>query len=268
MRRRHFVFSLLSLVVLTIPASAEPKKKLLLIGQGPDGLHPPGTHEYEGGIRILAKILKEVPDLDITVAKADGAWKDGPELMERSDGVVLFVAEGATWLKDDPRRYQALTKVARRGGGLVGLHYALGTRNPKMVPDFLRLFGACHGGDDRKHKVVEAVAEVADHPINVGVKDFKIKDEFYYKLKMVEPATGIRPVLRVPIDGEKETVAWSWDRPEGGRTLGFTALHFHDNWRVPEYRRIVAQGVLWTLKLPIPEKGLRVDVKDEDLELK
>ncbi|MBY0523568.1 MAG: ThuA domain-containing protein [Gemmataceae bacterium] len=268
MFRRHLLLTVLVLATLTLPTWAEPKKKLLLIGQGPDGSHPAGTHEYEPGIRILARLLKDVPDLDVTVVKADGAWKDGPELMERADGVVLFVAEGATWLKADPKRYEALTKVAKRGGGLVALHWSVGTRDPKMVPDFLKLFGACHGGDDRKYKVVEELVEVAEHPINVGVKDFKVKDEFYYRLKMVQPDKGIRPVLRVPIDGEKETVVWTWDRPEGGRTLGFTALHFHENWRVPEYRRILAQGVLWTLKLPIPEKGLPVDVKDEELKLK
>ena len=36
------------------------------------------------------------------------------------------------------------------------------------------------------------------------------------------------------------------------RSFGFSGLHFHDNWRLPEYRRLVAQGVLWSLKLPIP----------------
>lgn len=265
---RSLLIAIAMLGVLALPASAEPKKKLLLIGQGPDGSHPAGTHEYAPGIRVLAQILKDVPDLDITVVKADGAWKDGPELMERSDGVVLFVAEGATWLKTDPKRYEALTKVAKRGGGLAALHWSVGTREPKNVPDFLKLFGACHGGDDRKYKVVDTEAELPDHPITAGMKPFKIKDEFYYRLKMVQPATGIRPVLRVPIDGEKETVVWTWDRPEGGRTLGFTPLHFHENWRVPEYRRILAQGILWTLHLPIPEKGLSVEVKDEDLKLK
>ena len=56
--------------------------------------------------------------------------------------------------------------------------------------------------------------------------------------------------------------------PDGGRSFGFSGLHFHENWRVPEYRRILTQGILWTVKLPIPEKGLPVDVKDEELKLK
>lgn len=32
-------------------------KRLLLIGQGPDG-HPAGTHEFMAGVRILARCLQ------------------------------------------------------------------------------------------------------------------------------------------------------------------------------------------------------------------
>jgi hypothetical protein len=74
--------------------------------------------------------------------------------------------------------------------------------------------------------------------------------------------------LQVPIDGQKETVAWSWERPDGGRSFGFSGLHFHDNWRLAPYRRLVAQGILWTLKLPIPKEGLPVDVTEADLRIK
>jgi type 1 glutamine amidotransferase len=260
---------LLAIAVLAFPAQADAKKKVLLIGQPPDGLHAVGTHEYDPGIRIFARLLKDLPGLDLTVVKAEGAWKDGPELIDRADAVVLFVAEGGVWLQNDPKRYEAVSKLLKRGGGLVAIHWSCGARPNDKVADTIKIFGACHGGDDRKFKVVEVVAEVPEHPANTGIKDFKIKDEFYYKLKFASPDTGIKPVLRVPIDGVKETVAWSWERPEGGRVVGFTALHFHENWRVPEYRRLLAQGVLWSLKLPIPEKGVSAgEVKEEDLKLK
>jgi type 1 glutamine amidotransferase len=261
---------LLCLLALTAPVHAEAKKKLLLIGQSPDGVHPAATHEYLPGVRILEKCLKDVPQLEITVVKADDPWKEGPELIERSDGVMLFVAEGAKWIQADPKRHEALAKVAARGGGLSGLHWAVGTRDPKPIADFVKLFGGCHGGPDRKYQVVEAQAEIADpkHAIAAGIKDFKIKEEFYYRLKFAQPADSVKPVLRVPIDGAKETVSWAWERPDGGRSFGYTGLHFHDNWKLTEVRRLVAQGVLWSMKLPIPKEGLAVQVTDEDLKLK
>jgi len=66
------------------------------------------------------------------------------------------------------------------------------------------------------------------------------------------------PMLQVEIDGKLETVAWAWERPDGGRSFGFSGLHFHENWQVPEYRRLIAQAVMWTNRITIPKDGLAV----------
>ena len=265
---RVLVLLVVALLGSSSPADA-PKKKLLLLGQGPDG-HPPETHEYLAGMRVLTKCLAAVPGLEVTTVRADGKWPEGPELLERADGVVLFLAEGAKWVAADPKRQAAFEKLAKRGGGLAALHWAIGTREAGPIDGFLKLLGGCHGGPDRKYKVVEEEAVVADpkHPITAGVGNFRVKDEFYYRLKFVQPSGSVRPVLRVKLDGQPETVAWSWERPDGGRSFGFSGLHFHHNWRLAEYRRLAAQGVLWTLKLPVPEKGLAVEVAEEDLKVK
>jgi type 1 glutamine amidotransferase len=243
-----------------------PKKKLFLIGQGPDG-HPPQTHEYMAGLRVVTKCLQGVPGLEITTVQADGRWSEGPELLDRADGVVLFLAEGAKWIAGDDKRRATFEKLAARGGGLVALHWAIGTRDAKPIDGFVKLLGGCHGGPDRRYKIVEEDVQVADpaHPISAGIRTFRAKDEFYYRLKFVQPADSIKPVLQVKLDGEQETVAWSWERPGGGRSFGFSGLHFHHNWRLPEYRRLVAQAILWAMKMPIPEKGLPVDVTEADL---
>jgi type 1 glutamine amidotransferase len=269
MSRRTLLLTLTLLLALGGRALAEPKQKLLLVGQGPDG-HPAQTHEYMPGLRVLARCLEPVPGLEVTTVRADGAWKEGPGLLDRADGVVLFLAEGAKWAQADPERHQALSRLAARGGGLVALHWAIGTREADPIAGYLKLLGGCHGGPDRKYQVLEAKAEVADprHPITAGIGDFPVKDEFYYCLKFVTPEGSVTPLLRVPIDGARESVAWAWERPDGGRSFGFSGLHFHSNWRLPEYRRLVAQGVLWTLKRQVPGGGLPVEVREEDLELK
>ncbi len=238
--------------------SAAPKK-LVLLGQGPDG-HKPGTHEYLPGLQILKRLLDRVPDLEVSIVDAKGAWSEGPKVVGKADGVVLFLAEGAKWMQASPRRHAAFVKFASRKGALAGLHWAIGTRPAKNIDGFVRLLGACHGGPDRKYKVVTAKVEVQKHPITSGIRDFKIREEFYYNLKRAKPEV-ITPLLKVKIGGKLETVCWAWKRPDGGRSFGFSGLHFHDNWQRPEYRRLIVQGVLWTLKLPIPEKG--VDVRLE-----
>jgi type 1 glutamine amidotransferase len=259
---------LLVLLFGTSQCLAAGKKKVLLLGQGPDG-HPKETHEYMAGVRILARLLARLPDLEVQVTRADGAWKEGPKLLERADAVVLFLSEGARWIDADAGRRKAFANLADRRTGLVALHWAIGTREAKPIEGFLRLLGGCHGGPDRKYAVVEVEAHVADakHPIARGIEKFRVKDEFYYRLKFVKPAGSIRPLLLVPIDGKEETVAWSWERPKGGRSFGFSGLHFHANWRLPAYRRLVAQAVLWTLDLPIPQTGLDVTIPAEELRL-
>jgi type 1 glutamine amidotransferase len=254
------------LAAVQTPA-ADPPKKLLVIGSPPDG-HPPATHEYVAGADVLAKCLKPVAGVEVTVVKAEGPWTEGPELIARVDGVVLFLTEGAKWVSADEARLAAFRKLAARGGGLACLHWGMGTREAGPIPAFVELFGGCHGGPDRKFQVVESAAvTVADpkHPAVAGIKDFTVKEEYYYRLKF--PAGGVKPLLKVMIDGSPETVAWAWERPGGGRSFGFSGLHFHENWRRVEYRRLVAQGMLWTLGLPVPPGGLAVEVSDADLRL-
>src|SRR5262249_31680836 len=128
----------------------------------------------------------------------------------------------------------------------------------------------CHGGPDRKYAVVETELRVADreHPVARGLPEkFRVKEEFYYALKVARPAEDVKPVVRATIGGKEEMVGWAWRRPDGGRSFGFSGLHFHDNWRREEYRLLVAPGVLWTLDAPIPAKGLAVKVSDDELKL-
>lgn len=51
--------------------------------------------------------------------------------------------------------------------------------------------------------------------------------------------------------------AWRW-----ASRIALGHGHFHDNWKRDEYRRLVAQGVLWVTKQPIPEKGLPVELPE------
>jgi len=137
----------LLLLAVTETLGAEEPKRLLLVGQGPDN-HPAGTHEYMAGVERLAKLLEADKRVKTEVVRADGEWTDGPELIENSDGLVLFVSEGARWCSADPRRYEALTKLAARGGGLSVLHWGMGTREvgPRLSrrSGFLLGFAADH----------------------------------------------------------------------------------------------------------------------------
>ena len=218
----------------------------------------------------MAKLLANVSGLKVKVVQADDPWTKGPDLLADADGVFTFVSEGARWIHDEPRRREAFAKLAQRGGGLVTLHWSMGTRDAKNIEGYLKLFGGCHGGPDRKYTVVEkADVRIADkkHPIVIGMDDFTLREEFYYRLKFIGGGRSIHPILQTEIDGNLETVAWAWQRPDGGRSFGFSGGHFHDNWKREEFRRMMSQAVLWTLKIPIPKKGLDVSISPSAFKL-
>lgn len=259
-------------------AATTRPQRLLLIGQGPDGSHAPTTHEYFAGVQLVGKMLRAQPNLELVPIRADGHWDDGPQLLERADAAVLFVAEGAKWLSANSERLTAFQNLAKRGGGLIALHWATGTKTAEPIEPFARLFGGCHGGPDRKFKILSVTPElaVASHPILRGVQPSEVHEEFYFALKFAaknggitvsESESAVTPLLRIPTDDEKRTVAWCWERPDGGRSFGFTGLHFHDNWKHESYRRLIAQAALWTLKRDIPTNGLPVLVNEDDLAL-
>ncbi len=255
------------LLVCAAGVAAEPVqgKRVLLIGQDADGTHKVGTHEYYAGVEVLAACLRNDARLQVDVVRAKGEWLDGPDLIRKADCVVLYVAQGAKWIHDSPRRLESFAGHAAKGGGLVTIHWAMGARDAKYVDGYLKLFGGCHGGPDRKYQVLNTKLEVVspNDPITRSLSSFEIHDEFYYRLKFVETKQGLRSILKAKIDEREETVAWAWDRPDKGRSFGFSGCHFHRNWRRQEYRRMMTQAVLWSLKLDAPAAGVDINIDEK-----
>src|SRR5262245_757411 len=111
-----------------VASAAEPAAKtLLLLTHKPDG-HPPSTHEYVPGQKILKHLLDGTPGLKVELVAADSPWPEGPQLLEKADGVVLFVSQGGAWMQEDPRRYEAFVRLAQRGGGISALHWGTGVK--------------------------------------------------------------------------------------------------------------------------------------------
>jgi hypothetical protein len=260
------VIALALAAALAATGAESGPKRLLLLSQGPDG-HPRGTHEYVAGQKVLAKCLAPVEGLEIVQVSAGDDWPAGGELA-KADGAVLFLAEGAKWLNTNPKRREAFVEFAGRGGGLAVLHWGMGTRTSDHIEPFVALFGACHGGPDRKYKFLETQVYVATtgHLITKGLSDFKIKEEFYYELKQA-PEAELVPLLSAEIDGQKPMVAWAWERPGGGRSFGYSGCHYHANWARPEYQRFISQGVLWTMKIEPPADNFPGPVTPADVML-
>jgi type 1 glutamine amidotransferase len=260
-RSACILFLLVSLQIF----GAEKPRRLLIVDQKPDG-HPPLTHEFVAGARVLAELLKAYPEIKVTVSHADDPWTEGPQLLDQCDGLVMLLSEGSRWMQTNSTRWDALKRLAARGGGLTALHWSVGAKDAKFIDGQLNIMGATRGGEWRKYVVSQGDYKRVDpkHPILTGVPDFTAYDEHYYRLDRLP---GIQPLLTVNIEGKDEMVAWSWERSDKGRSFGFVGLHFHANWQLPVYRRFVVQGVLWSLNLPIPKEGVKTDINEDVLKI-
>lgn len=264
MNRRYLLGFTGLLLLFTASARGDDPRRLLLITQGSDG-HPPGAHEYVPQQKLLAELLAPVKGLAVSSVRADGQSTDVPQAIRKADGVVLLVAEGGKWIDADPRRKAALAELAERGGAITAIHWATGSREAEHIEALMSLVGACHGGPDRKYKVLTTSIHVAaDHPVTAGLKDFRIHDEFYYALKRPKEQTGFTALLEADIDGQRHMFCWAWERPGGGRSFGCSSGHFLDNWNRPEYQRLFARGILWTLMIDPPKDYLPQQVAVDD----
>jgi hypothetical protein len=61
-----------------------------------------------------------------------------------------------------------------------------------------------------------------------------------------------------------EHVAWTYQRPGGGRGFGFTGGHWHWNWAHDDFRKVVLTGIAWTAGLEVPPKGLETKTPSFD----
>ena len=257
-----------SLAAVFVEAAPPTPARVLLLAQKPDG-HPPGTHEYLPGLKLLESLLRRHEGITTQVESADEPWSEGVARLREADAAVMFLSQGAAWTSADARRLDALSALAARKGGLVTIHWGMGVKDAAPIDAYLQLFGGCHGGPDRRFQVVDASVRLVEprHPTAFGIAPLDVHEEFYYRLKFVKSSRPVTPVVQVTIDGQPETVAWAWERPDGGRSFGFSGLHFHDNWRRPEYRRLVTQAVLWTLGREIPASGVNVDLSADEARL-
>ena len=70
---------------------------------------------------------------------------------------------------------------------VAGISRMPGRIRPDRVADFVGI-----RQPDRRYKVLQTQARTQRHPAAYGVKNFKVKDEFYYRLKFT-PEAGSSP---------------------------------------------------------------------------
>jgi type 1 glutamine amidotransferase len=261
------------------PAGFKGKRVLIVAGRRS---HGPGDHEFFAGSAILANLLKQNPDVFPIMAR-DG-WPKNEKLFDTADCIVMYMDGGDHHPAiDKPERMAVIQRQLDRGAGWVNIHYAveypvkLGKRDI-AGPVKGWLGGYYETGYSINPHWDAMIRNLPKHPITHGVKPFTIRDEWYYGMRWIDDMKGVTPILQaVPPDntrrtnytksrkGEIETMALAFERPNGGRSFGFTGGHFHRNWADENFRRLVVNAILWCAKEEVPEGGSTVAFDPADL---
>jgi hypothetical protein len=254
-------------------ASPDPKlaKVVLLAGSVSNKA---GQHEYFAGCALLRQWLLAETGVWPTIVA--GGWPQDERIFDGARAVVIYADGGEKTPFLAPERWSRIERLVQAGAGLVMLHQAVEV--PAEKADALRgWLGAVWQPDigSRGHWDME-FTKLPAHPILRGVTPFAAPlDGWLFNLHFAEKAT---PLLAGPVpeknrttpdakvhSGREEVMAWSYERPGGGRSFAFTGCDLHRNWGVESQRRFVVNGILWAAGLEVPANGAKVPLDPADL---
>ncbi len=250
------------------------KKVVFVAGKASHGY---GEHEHRAGCLLLAKALEAgMPGYEAVVVTE--GWPEDDAVFEGADAVVLY-CDGAGGHVALPHR-EKLAELMARGVGLACLHFAVEVPEGQPGDDFLDWLGGYFelGWSVNPHWNAR-FDPLPDHPITRGVEPFEVNDEWYYHMRFRPGRKGVTPILsavppestlnrpdgprsgnpevrRAVAAGEPQTVAWAFERPDGGRGFGFTGGHVHGNWGNDDFRTIVLNAIVWIAHGKVPADGV------------
>lgn len=252
----------------------ERKRRVVFVSGGPS--HGYASHEHRAGCMLLADALNK-SGLPLE-AEVHVRWPEDPTAIEKADLLVCFADGGGR--HPFMRHMEELAPQMARGLSLACIHYAVEVPKGKPGDRFVEWLGGyfeTHWSVN-PHWTAEFTT-IPDHPIGRGVQPFAINDEWYFHMRFPEGMQGVTPILSAvapestmrrkdgPHSGNpavREDVAnkvpqhvgWAFQRPDGGRSFGFTGAHVHWNWGHRDFRTVVLNGLAWCAHVEVPEGGV------------
>ncbi|MGC6427899.1 MAG: ThuA domain-containing protein [Akkermansiaceae bacterium] len=283
MKRLALTLALATTLVVPFFLFAEKKepetKKIVLIAGSRS--HASGEHEFRAGCLLLAKILNEESGLNVEAVVVGKDWKKDKSVLDDADAIFIF-ADGVSGIAGE---WEFLDQLAKEGVGMTFMHYAVHP-NPKMGERYYRpwIGGAMESGWSVNPHWVADLEVMQGHEIARGVPEkVTCLDEFYYNMRFIKDrgkvldlvtATPSRDNMYRYINlwnqhgvdglGKEQTLMWGYERPNGGRGVGFTGGHYHHGWAIDGFRTVVLNAIIWTAGLEVPEGGVKSKPLTED----
>jgi hypothetical protein len=271
-------------------------KRIVLIAGKPS--HPKGMHEFRAGSMLLQKALSGVKGVTVDVytngwptKTVDDVVVDDNGLLDNADAVMIYAdgAKGHPAIQRD--HMKVLDALAAKGVGLGFAHY--GVEVPAGPPGeaMQRWIGGYYETNFSVNPMWKpAFDTLPNHPVTRGVRPFGTYDEWYFNMRWTPDAgakTRLIPILTskpsdevrkgpyvspagpyphiIADSGKVETMMWVYERPDGGRSFGFTGGHTHATWGDPDQRKVVLNALLWITKVDVPARGVEDAITAADL---
>lgn len=252
-------FKLLRLLALLLPFSAsiadEPKRAPLvffLIGETEYGTSEtlPAFAKAElepRGIRCAFSILPTATD------------EEFPNFDALKDADLLFVSVR----RHAPPKAQmdAIRAYVAAGKPVAGMRtatHAFGKRKGETEGAWetfdMDVFGGHYDNHyGREPKVfAKIVPEAAAHPVLTGVSnaEFAVPSHLYKYPTLAPSATRL---INARMEGRTEVEPIAWVNVVGDRRAFYTSMGAAEDFAVPEFRRLLRNGIHWSLGLPVPK---------------
>lgn len=232
---------------------------------------PLGQHDWVDGVLKIQRLIDGAPALASQNPNVKAYPAGFPEDLAELDGASTIVLYFGSVQRKNPVEEPAvkakLEELMAGGAGLVALHQSFTLEDGASVP-----FDQWLGGyrQARKDYTIETapLTVVAGHPVSRGLEDFAYLDEFYPSIEFA--ASPADPILtgRVHVQGRdgqgmvfeepssERVVAWAHERSSGGRSFGYSGLHFLEAFDQPQVQTMVLNAIMWTAGLEVPAEGV------------
>ena len=257
------------------------KKIVMVAGQASHGY---GAHEHNAGVKLLTKRLNQIPGILALNYHQNGMPRD-PTAFDNADAILLYMDGGDH--HPVSQEIEKIEKVMRRGVGLMCLHYAVHVAPGVPGEHFKKWIGGFYETGWSTNPHWDATLELnTKHPATRGIKPFEIRDEWYFNMRFRDDIDSVIPVVSAKPSqeirqgrragslkhvqdnaGRSEHLMWAVERVDGGRGLGCTGGHVHNNWQDDNFRKLILNALVWVAGADVPAGGIDSEsVTQEELD--
>ena len=258
--------------VLPKTPAASGKKKILFIAGNTKHRH--GYHEYRAGSILLADALN-ASGLPVEARVHWYGWPEDESIFDGVDACIIYADGGGEF----GEKYAFLDQKVKGGMGIMFMHY--GVHPTKEVGE--TYYKPWIGGyyDDAFSVNPSWIAEMIPkdgHPVARGLDDpIKAFDEFYWNLNFDSDCAECSPLATATPTkenmirygsskfwnkeaadklGTEQALVWCRAPKGGARGAGFVGGHYHQNWAIDDYRKLILNTITWVARVEVPATGV------------